>query len=91
VARASRTADGAAGDHLDVLAQLHGRWLQRALHEPIGRRLELAAVGRLLGTALRCQSDPQGLADARERERLHLQPALAGPPPPYALADGRVL
>jgi hypothetical protein len=80
-----------AGDHLDVLAQLHDRWLQRALGEPIRRRLELATVGRLLGTALRCQRDPQGLADARRREGLHLQPALGGPPAPYVLADGRVL
>jgi hypothetical protein len=84
-------ATGPAGGHLDVLAQLHDRWLQRALLEPIGRRLELATVGRLLGTALRCQRDPHGLADARRRERLHLQPALAGPPAPYVLADGRVL
>jgi hypothetical protein len=80
-----------AGDHLDVLAQLHDRWLQRALREPIGRRLELAAVGRLLGTALRCQRNPQALADARRRESLHLQHALAGPPRPYVLVDGRVL
>lgn len=82
---------GAASDHLDVLAQLHDRWLQRALSEPIGRRLELATIGRLFGAALRCQRDPQGQADARRRERLHLQPALAGPPTPYVLADGRVL
>jgi hypothetical protein len=84
-------AGGTTGDHLQALAQLHDRWLQRALGEPIGRRVELATVGRLLGTALRCQRDPQGLAEARRRERLHLQPALAGPPAPYVLPDGRVL
>lgn len=60
-------------DHIDALAQLHDRWLQRALAEPIARRLELATIGRLLGAALRCGRDPQSLTGVRNRETLTLQ------------------
>ena len=64
-------------DHLEALAQLHDRWLQRALAEPIARRLELATIGRLLGAALRCGRDPQALIG---RESLTVQPAPADRP-----------
>lgn len=63
--------------HLEVLAQLHDRWLQRALAEPIGRRLELATVGRLLGAAVRCGRDSQALAGTGGRLSSTLQPAKA--------------
>lgn len=78
-------------DHLEALVQITERWVDRAQAEPIGRRLQLARVGRELGTAIRCQRDPEGLAESRWRERVHRQPWLAGPPTPIVLADGRVL
>jgi hypothetical protein len=78
-------------DHLEALVQLTERWMRRALAEPIGRRLELAGVGRALGTAIACQRDPQLLADSQWRELVHRQPWLAGSPTPYVLPDGRVL
>ena len=82
---------GADCDHLDELTRLHERWLRRAMAEPVSRRLELARVGRALGVAIRCERDPQGLAESQWREMVHLQPTLAAPPPPYVLPDGRVL
>lgn len=87
-------AEPAAGpdcDHLEVLVQLVDRWRRRALTEPIGRRLELAHVGRALATAVACQRDPDALAETQWREMVHRQPWLAGPPAPCVLADGRVL
>jgi len=78
-------------DHLEALVQIAERWMQRAMTEPIGRRLELAHVGRGLGTAIACERDPQALAGSRWRELVHREPWLAGPPAPYVLPDGRVL
>jgi hypothetical protein len=78
-------------DHLEALGQLIDRWRRRALAEPIGRRLELAHVGRGLATAVACQRDPDALAEGQWREMVHRQPWLAGPPAPCVLADGRVL
>jgi hypothetical protein len=78
-------------DHLEALVQLIDRWRRRAAAEPIGRRLELAHVGRGLATAVACQRDPDALADSQWREMVHLQPWLAGPPAPCVLSDGRVL
>ncbi len=78
-------------DHLEALTQLTERWMRRATMEPIGPRLELAHIGRGLGTAVACQRDPDALADSQWRELVHRQPWLAGPPAPYLLPDGRVL
>jgi hypothetical protein len=78
-------------DHLEALVQLIDRWRRRALAEPIGRRLDLAHVGRWLATAVACQRDPDALAESQWREMVHRQPWLAGPPAPCVLADGRVL
>lgn len=78
-------------DHLEALVQLIDRWRRRAMAEPIGRRLELAHVGRGLATAVACQRDPDALAESQWREMVHRQPWLAGPPAPCVLADGRVL
>jgi hypothetical protein len=78
-------------DHLEALVQLVDRWRRRALAEPIGRRLDLAHVGRGLATAVACQRDPDALAESQWREMVHRQPWLAGPPAPCVLADGRVL
>ena len=82
---------GADCDHLDALVQLIDRWRRRALAEPLGRRLELAHVGRGLATAVACQRDPDALAESQWREMVHRQPWLVGPPAPCVLADGRVL
>lgn len=78
-------------DHLEALVQVIDRWRRRALNEPIGRRLELAHVGRALATAVACQRDPDALADRQWREMAHRQPWLAGPPAPCVLPDGRML
>ncbi len=78
-------------NHLEALVQLTERWMRRAMTEPIDRRLELAFLGRALGTAIACQRDPVALADSQWRELVHRQPWLAGPPAPYLLSDGRVL
>lgn len=78
-------------DHLEALVQIAQRWMQRAIAEPIERRLELAHVGRGLGTAIACQRDPQALAESLWRELVHRQPWWAGPPAPCVLPDGRVL
>jgi hypothetical protein len=78
-------------DHLEALVQLVDRWRRRALAEPIGRRLELAHVGRGLATAVACHRDPDALADRQWREMVHRQPWLAGRPAPWVLPDGRVL
>ena len=78
-------------DHLEALVQMVDRWRRRAMAEPIGRRLDLAHVGRGLATAVVCQRDPDALAESQWRETLHRQPWLAGPPAPCRLADGHVL
>lgn len=78
-------------DHLEALVQLVDRWRRRAHAEPIGRRLDLALVGRGLATAVACERDPDALAERQWRAMVHRQPWLAGPPAPYVLADGRVL
>lgn len=79
-------------DHLEVLVQITERLVRHAVvAQPISRRFELARVGRELGTAIRCQRDPQELAESRWRELVHRQPWLAGPPSPVVLPDGRVL
>jgi hypothetical protein len=78
-------------DHLEALVQITERWMRRAMAEPIDRRLELAFLGRTLGTAIACQRDPDALADSQWRELVHRQPWLADPPSPYVLPDGRVL
>lgn len=88
-------ADPIAGpevDDLAVLTQVTDRLAARVRDpRPTAARFDLAALGRDLRTAIRCQQDPQGLADRRERELLRRQPWLADPPGPVLLADGRVL
>lgn len=79
----------ADGDHLEQLTRLHERWLVRALGAPVSRRLELAHVGRALGVAVRCERDPQGLAESQWREMVHLDPRLDPEPTPDVLHDGR--
>ena len=79
-------------DHLEALVQITERLVRHAVvAQPTARRFELARVGRELGTAIRCQRDPQALAESRWRELVGRQPWLAGPPAPVVLPDGRVL
>ncbi len=79
-------------DHLEALVQITERLVRHAVvAQPISRRFELARVGRELGTAIRCQRDPQALAESRWRELVHRQPWLASPPAPVVLPDGRAL
>jgi hypothetical protein len=88
-------AEPAAGpdcDHLEALVQITERLVRRAVAaQPLSRRFELADVGRELGNAIRCQRDPQALADSQWRDMVHRMPWLAGPPAPVVLDDGRVL
>ena len=79
-------------DHLEALVQIAERWVGRSVVAvPISRRFEMAMVGRELSYAIRCQRDPQQLADSIEREMLHRMPWLAGPPAPVLSRDGSVL
>jgi len=79
-------------DHLEVLVQITERLIRRAVvAQPLPRRFQLARVGRELSNALRCQRDPQALADSQWLDMVHRMPWLAGPPAPVLLADGRVL
>jgi len=79
-------------DHLEALVQITERWVGRSVAAvPISRRFEMAMVGRELSYAIRCQTDPQQLAESIDREMVHRMPWLAGPPAPVLFADGRVL
>ena len=79
-------------DHLEALVQITERLVRHAVvAQPTARRFELARVGRELGTAIRCQRDPQALAESRWRELVHRQPWLTSPPSPVVLPDGRAL
>lgn len=83
---------GPGCDHLKVLVQITERLVGHAVvAPPAARRFALARVGRELGTAIRCQRDPQALAESQWRELVHRQPWLAAPPGPVVLPDGRVL
>jgi len=65
-------------DHLEALLQITNRWAARSVAaDPVSRRFEMAIVGRELTQAIRCQSDPQGLAESIEREMVHRMPWLA--------------
>lgn len=69
-------------DHLEALVQITERWVGRSVVAvPISRRFEMAMVGRELSYAIRCQTDPQQLAESIEREMVHRMPWLAAPPP----------
>jgi hypothetical protein len=81
---------GSDGNHLEQLTRLHERWLVRALGAPSRRRLELAHVGRVLGVAVRCERDPQGLAESQWREMVHLEPWVDPEPARGVLPDGRL-
>lgn len=83
---------GPEDDDLAVLTQVTDR-LAALVRDtrPTAARFDLAELGRDLQTAIRCQQDPQGLADCVERELLHRQPWLTDAPGPVLLADGRVL
>ena len=48
-------------------------------------------VGRELSYAIRCQRDPQQLAESIEREMVHRMPWLARPPAPVLFPDGSVV
>lgn len=79
-------------DHLEVLLQITERWAARSvLAEPISRRFEMAMVGRELSQAIRCQTDPEQLAESIEREMVHRMPWLAGRPAPVQFGDGSAM
>lgn len=73
-------------DHLEQLTAIHERWLVRALDAPVSRRLELAHVGRALGVAIRCERDPQGLAESQWREMVHRDSRLEPEPTPGGIS-----
>ena len=79
-------------DHLEALVQITERWVGRSVAAvPISRRFEMAMVGRELSYAIRCQTDPQQLAESIEREMLLRMPWLASPPAPVLFPGGSVL
>ncbi|MDP9390429.1 MAG: hypothetical protein M3P89_03380 [Actinomycetota bacterium] len=81
-----------ATGHLELLKQIAVRWSERtAACQTVSRILGMGQVGRQINYAIRCECDPQGLADELWREWVSEMPWLAEMPAPIIYADGSVL
>jgi len=81
-----------ATGHLEQLKQIAVRWSERtAACQTVSRILGMGQVGRQINYAIRCECDPQGLADVLWREWVAEMPWLAEMPAPIVYADGSVL
>lgn len=80
------------GRHLEALEQVAARWAFRTGSTPtVSRMLGMAMIGRHLNQAVRCERDPEGMAESQWNELVARMPWVAEPPLPLVYPDGTVL
>ena len=80
------------GTHLEALEQVAARWAVRTGSTPtVSRMLSMAMIGRNLNQAVRCERDPEGMAESQWNELVSRMPWVAEPPLPLVYPDGSVL